>query len=602
MIKQKYSLYSIVFIFVFILSLSTYFNLWKQNRITLDAPSYYTYLPATFIHGDLHLKFIDSNPGFFKDKIWYYTIENGQRLIKHPMGISVALSPFFFVGHLTAKMIGAEQTGYSMCYQNMLSIGVLFYLFLGLFFLRKLLLQFVSDKVVAITLIAVVLATNLLWYSTFEGLMPHTISFAFWCMSMYVFFQWLKTGNKKYILAFGFSFGMIALIRPLSVLGISYFLVYLIISKKGEWITLLKNNLKPVVLAAGITLLVNMLQLCYWKYATGHWLYDVYRDEHFVFNSPQILPFLFSFRKGVFVYTPILIFAVFGMIKLFRTNRALFYSTLITLSISIYILSSWWAWSYGICWGMRPMIDYYSLLAIPMALSFESIVNGSTFKRFLLLSTATCLLFFSLFQTWQYKNGLIHYDDMTKEAYFKGLFQTKTSVEWQDLLKPYDWEARMAGKPQPEFSREYFVNRFKEHSVSLRCFNMQYVGVNTKAQNAMAAFAKGIGENSVYTVRLNQDGTINLLCMNRGFVRVSPENRNVLFAIGQSSAEAENFEMIFLEEGDNRIALRSTTNGKYVSVSAMFPNLLFASSTEITAKETFRLSLELPYGLIHSNE
>ena len=206
-----------MFIFAFILSIFFYFNLWKKNRIIVDAPSYYTYLPALIIHHDLKLNYIDSNPEYYHNKIWYYKIEGGKKLIKHPMGISVALSPFFVMGHLYAKLTGAVQDGYSNAYQNWVSIGVLFYLFVGLYFLRKILLDYFSEKITAITLIAIVLGTNLLWYATVEGFMPHAITFSVWCMAMYAFFQWLKTSERKFILYFSALFGMIVLIRPLSI-------------------------------------------------------------------------------------------------------------------------------------------------------------------------------------------------------------------------------------------------------------------------------------------------------------------------------------------------------------------------------------------------
>lgn len=602
--ENKYSVYAIAFIFAFIFSASFYFDLWKKNRITLDAPSYYTYLPATFIYKDLHLNFIDKDKAFFKDKIWYYTIEDGKKLIKHPMGISVALSPFFLVAHIVAKVNGAVQDGYSLTYQNVLSLGVLLYLFLGLFYLRKFLLYFFSDTVTAFTLLAIGLGTNLLWYSTFEGLMPHAISFSFWSMCIYVFYKWITSAQKKYLVAFAVTFAMIVLIRPLSILGISYFLLYAIIAKGGlkPFFVFLKVQLKPLGAAVLIAVLIASPQLMYWKYATGSWLYDVYRDEHFVFSSPQILPFLFSFRKGVFVYTPVLMFAAFGMVLLLKKYKAFFVAIFISLAIAIYVLSSWWAWSYGICWGMRPMIDYYAMLAFPLALCFEQFLNRKIVVRSVFTGLIFLLISFSLFQTWQYKNGLIHYDDMTREAYFKGLFQTKTSIEWQDLLKPYDWDRRMKGLPQVEYSRSYFEESYKNQMVALRAFNMQYMGINPKAQNAVAAYAKSVVALANVGIKPLVNGHVFIVAANGKYVAPSAENNNVLLANTEMPGINEEFDIVYLQEGDNRIALKSVANGKYVSVSAIFPNLLFASSNVIAQKETFRLFVTEPITNISAGE
>src|SRR5262245_56602286 len=123
--SKRYSWPAIIFIFAFILSASFYFNLWSKNRITIDAPSYYAYLPAFLIHHDLHLNFVDESPAYYQDKIWFNKIEGYKRLIKHPMGVSILLSPFFIAADWITSLSGETRTGYSMLYQNALSVGVL---------------------------------------------------------------------------------------------------------------------------------------------------------------------------------------------------------------------------------------------------------------------------------------------------------------------------------------------------------------------------------------------------------------------------------------------------------------------------------------------
>ncbi|NLB26551.1 MAG: glycosyltransferase family 4 protein, partial [Bacteroidales bacterium] len=58
-----------------------------------------------------------------------------------------------------------------------LLFGALFYLVIAMVFLRKLLKKFFPDIVVAITIAAVVLGTNLAYYSSREGTMSHLYSF-----------------------------------------------------------------------------------------------------------------------------------------------------------------------------------------------------------------------------------------------------------------------------------------------------------------------------------------------------------------------------------------------------------------------------------------
>ncbi|MFL5763645.1 MAG: hypothetical protein ACJ77K_06855 [Bacteroidia bacterium] len=586
---RSYSRISITFLFLFILALFFSFGIWKSNRIKLDAPSYYTYLPAFFIQHDLRLNYIDKDPEHYRDKVWFYRIENGQKLIKHPMGISVMLSPFFILGHLTAKITNSVQDGYSLPYQNWVSIGVLIWLFLGLYYLRKLLLEWFSDAITAITLVAIVIGTNLLWYSTQEGLMPHAVTFSVWCFALYSFFNWLKRAEKKLLFCFAVSFGLIVLIRPLSIAGILYFVLYGIISKGGikAFVDFLRPQLKDVLLASLIAILIASLQLFYWKYATGHWFYDVYRDEHFLFNDPEIFLFLFSFRKGVFVYTPILIFAVIGLIIFFRKNKAFFWSTLLFMSLTIYLLASWWAWSYGICWGMRPMIDYYALLSFPMAAGFSYFFEGGRMKKLFASAALILIIILNLFQTWQYKNGAIHYDDMSREAYFYDFFRTKPTPEWADFLKPYDWDRRIAGLEQVEYSPQFL--REVQHDIVLRGANLMYIGINERAQNAMAALLKDPTELSKFYLKFEGADKAFSLHSGKGlFWSLRSDAENAITASEQNVKASEVFQIEYAGAGnDNRIAIKAP-NGKYVSIGDEWPFILKANADHIGKNEIFR--------------
>ena len=505
------------------------------------------------------------------------------------MGISVALSPFFVVGHLIAKMTGAVQDGYSMTYQNSLSIGVLVYLLIGLYFLRKILLDYFSEKITALTLVAVVLGTNLLWYSSFEGLMPHAITFSVWCMAMYTFFRWLKTAEKKFIFYFSALFGLIVLIRPLSIVAILYFIIIGIYSKGGfsSFFDFIRCNLKSVVTGALIAFVIASLQLFYWKYATGKWLYDVYMDEHFIFDSPQILPFLFSFRKGVFVYTPILIFAVLGLIRFYKVNKGIVIGTIVLMSLTIYLLSSWWAWSYGICWGMRPMIDYYALLSLPLAAGFQFLFSKSKLVSISFGVIVFLMISLNLFQSWQYKNGLIHYDDMSKEAYFKGFFQTKASVEWTDLLKPYDWERRENHLPPIEYSSDFFKSMGIKKGFYLRASNLSHLVVNEKAQNAMGALGNEDSPNSLFFVEHIGEKSIAIRSASGLYWSVKPQYDNAITASETNIGSTEKFTFEYLQEDDNKIAIKAS-NGKYISIGEKWPFIIVAQSDKIGKSETFR--------------
>lgn len=580
---------------LFMVFLSFKFNLWKSNRIIVDAPSYYTYLPAFFLQHDLQLKYIDKDPAYYKDKIWFYTIKDGKRLIKHPPGLSVALSPFFLGGHLTAKITGAKQDGYSKPYQNAMTIGVWSYLFLGLFFLRKYLLIFFSEFAVALTLLALVLATNLLWYSTFESIMPHAISFSLFCIGNYYFFKWLQTSGVRSLLLFSFCFGLGVLIRPLAVTTIIYFLFVLVGEKQGlkNTFLFLKEQLRSILFALILSFFIVSIQFIYWKYATGNWLFDVYVDEHFIFDSPQILPFLFSFRKGVFIYSPILLFALLGFVYLFRKYKTYFWATLVLMCMTIYLLASWWAWSYGISWGIRPMIDYFAFLAFPLAAGF-SFFDQQNWKKYLLTLSVVLLTTLSLFQTWQYKKGLIHYDDMSKEAYFKGFFQTTASPEWVDLLKPYNWKRRIEGKGQIVYSKELIKSLKKDQAIYLRGFNQKFVSTSKQADRLMTCYYSEISPEELFYIEFLDAEKVAIRSTEGKYLSLKKNEHRILVADSPVISDDEKFILTILDEKDNRIRLQ-TLDGKFLSIGVQFPYIIRAVVDQAGNNETFRLFLHEDY-------
>lgn len=580
MYKKSISFWSIIFVFSFLMVVSIKFNLWKTNRIVVDAPSYYTYLPAVIIYKDLKLNFIDDNPTLFKDKIWYYKIDNGNKLIKHPMGLSVCLSPFFVAGHLYSKITGKDCNGYSFIYQNAVTIGVWIYLFLGLFYIRKFLLHFFSEKIVALTLLVIVVSTNLFWYSTFEALMPHSVSFSLWCICMYLFYEWQTTEKSKYILLFSICLGLSILIRPLSITFLLFFIIWGIYQKDGiqNFIRFLSRNKTSLLLAIFISFLIASFQLLYWKYITGSFLYDVYKDEHFIFNKPEIWAFLFSFRKGLFIYTPIMLFSLIGFCFVYKNYRTFFLPLIIVFFVNVFLISSWWAWSYGICWGMRPMIDYYSVLSIPLAASFQFFTRDKIVK-YLFFIVLVSLTILNLFQTWQYKKGLIHYDDMSKEAYIKGFFQTEISNEWLDALKPYNWNRRVKGLAQIEYSEKMLDTITFTSPIYFRASNFYYTTCSGETDFMFAAISNSVGANEQFFITKLKPDSYSIKASNGKYLSLKPESHDIVVADADMVGENEEFNLIFEKDDDNRIRIKAR-NGKFLIIDSRLPLLRAVSDLD----------------------
>jgi hypothetical protein len=586
---------AIASLFVFILVYFALNKTWSSNRITVDAPSYYTYLPAFIIHGDPDLKFIDQDRSYYRDKIWFYTLPDGKRLIKHPPGISVMLSPFFSAAHLIAKASDSDTRGYSLLYQNFCTAGVLFYFFLGLFFLRRILIRFFSDASAAVTLLVIVLATNLLWYASAEALMPHAISFSLVSASVWYFLRWLDADQRRFLLVFALLFGLTVLVRPLALSLSVFFLCFAIIHDGGVscFFDRLKKQVPSLLWAVLVFGLIISPQLLYWRHISGKWILDVYMDEHFVFGSPQFFPFLFSFRKGLFVYSPVLLLMVPGLFVLYKRSATWFWSVLLIFCASVLLLSSWWAWSYGISWGMRPMIDYYPFLCIAICAIIDRFLTTGAWIKILLVTAVSLCTVLNLFQTWQYSKGLIHYDDMTRAAYFKGFLQTSERRGWRDLLEPYDWDRRIRGLPQPDYSRSFFESLPDGAVIRIRGYNGYYAGVNPRAGNALGAYLELPDQTCDYRIRKLPGNKYCFIGFNERLLAVQVQQQLVIAATATIPRITEIFEIEFVEEGANRIALKAGNN-RYITISQGFPYVLAATAAERGDNETFRYFAPAP--------
>jgi hypothetical protein len=151
-----------------------------------------------------------------------------------------------------------------------------------------------------------------------------------------------------------------------------------------------------------------------YKAQIGQWFIYAYSHEQFYFLDPHMFDFLFSFRKGFFVYTPIFILSVVGIYSWYRKSKFQALWWLSTFIVITYIFSSWHMWWYGGTYGTRVFIEYYLFLALPLALWLTK-QRGVTLK---IVVTVACLFIFNnVLQQHQYRKGILHYEAMTWDIY-----------------------------------------------------------------------------------------------------------------------------------------------------------------------------------------
>ena len=424
---------------------------WKREGAVIqwDVISYYAYLPATFIYHDIDLKFREENLEKFADKVWPLPTPTGKNAIVTSMGMSYLYAPFFFMAHGVAKITSYEADGYSVPYRFALVFSALFYLITGLIFLRKLLLNYFSERVTALVLITVVPGTNLLYYSVYEAPMSHAYSFSLIAVFLFLTWRFFRKPGTGIALLIGFTGGLIALIRPTNIIVVLLLLLWDIQSWKGfvQRITFFLRRLDLVFWMILPFFAVWVPQFLYWHHVSGKYLYFSYGPigGKFFWGHPQFLKILFSYKKGWLVYTPVMLFALAGVLWSRRKHPAFLVPVLVYFVFHLYILACWWSWWFGGCYGNRAFIESYAALSLPLGVMIEKILSLKKPFRYGLTGLLLILVLYNDFQIRQYNHGALHYWWMNREAYWENFLRDKPTGRYWDIITIPDYDLARKG-------------------------------------------------------------------------------------------------------------------------------------------------------------
>jgi hypothetical protein len=406
---------------------------------TWDALGYYLYLPAVFLHDDIRdlswFDEIDKKYQLSGGLVYQFNeYKNGNHVLKYLGGVAIIETPFYFVGHLIAKLGGYETDGFSAPYQYSISFGILFYFILSIFLLRLILLKFFSDRTTALTLILLLLATNAIQYAAINSAMSHAPIFPLYVLILYTTIKWHENPHLIWASLSGFIIGLATICRPTEAI---MFLIPLLWNTQNKEVARIKWELvkthKPHLYSAVIFGFVGILpQLIYWKYITGSFIYDVGSAWDFLTPHFRVLV---GWEKGWFIYTPVTIFFIVGLffIRKFPFRKAVVYFCL----INIYIIISWRDWRYGGSYSTRALIQSYPVFALAFGALIERI--NSTRWRYVFYVLSTYLIFLNLFQLKQYNNKVLHYNDMNRRYYGKIYLNNKPTPLDMSLLDTKEW-------------------------------------------------------------------------------------------------------------------------------------------------------------------
>ncbi len=386
-------------------------NRFSHTYTSWDMFGYYLYLPATFIYKDTGLKdpstAIEMMQKYELSATFYQIVpvKTGNNIIKYSSGLALIIFPFFLIAHLLALSGFATPDGFSFPYQLAVYLSAVFFIIIGVIYTEKIIRKIFNDKISAITSILLYLGTNLFFINT------HITGVHLYMFGMYAFFiwqtiKWHETPTVKKSMLIGFVAGLLTLTRPTDFICILIPLLWGVYNKEtlSDKIKLLKKHSMHIKIIVIFGLIAVTPQIIYWLTYTGKLIFYSYDNpgEGLDFLTPYVKNVLFGYRKGWFIYTPMMIFVFLGFKTLYKLYRQAFYPALIFTVLNIYLISSWTCWWYAGSFGHRAFVHSYPLLAIPLGSFVFNIFSEKKLLRYISLLFMLFFIILNLFQNWQY--------------------------------------------------------------------------------------------------------------------------------------------------------------------------------------------------------
>jgi len=418
-----------------------------QAVICWDTYGYYLYLPSFFyddlgklnkydyIHNTYH-------PGSDTKDQAFIQPNTGKYVMNYPCGQAIIELPAFAIGHLWAKAAGYKADGFTLPYQVAITFWCVFVACLGLWAMRKLLLRYFDDWLVAVILIILCVATNFYNFVSFS-VMTHAFLFTLYALILYLTDRFYKSDSRRvlYVIFIGLLSGLATITRPTEIICILIPMLWGVSGLKSlkERIDFFIRKLRYVLGYLLAAFIAALPQLIYWKVYAGHWLFYSYHgdDKTFSFLHPHVLNVLFSYQKGWFTYTPVMLLSILGFYQLYKNYKPLFWCIATFTVMNIYLVSAWDIWWYGGSFSMRAVIQSYALLMFPLGAFLDDMLRRK-YWQYLVIAILLFCTWLNLWMTYQangsFKYGAIEGEGMTCAYYWRIFGKTDITLKDKKLL------------------------------------------------------------------------------------------------------------------------------------------------------------------------
>ena len=391
----------------------------NTRPIGSDGWGYYLPLPALFIYGDPSLSFLNS-PDLPHDVSQYRAADgiwqglspwgSGYR-DKYAVGTAVMEFPFFLAALVYQTQISKSANGFEMPFQLAIAISGAFYLALGCYLTYRAACLRYSSLASALAVAFALLATNLLYYGSFEGSFSHVYGFCLISGLLYLTIRRVDIGGNPHLwefVLFGLLAGAAVMVRPTNVVVALLFIPF---ARQAD----LRRLAAGTALGFAASVFAVLPQMLHWHYTTGDWIYYSYVGEGFNFLKPQLANYLISVKKGVFFWHPAYFLMVVALLCQLAV-RPLETAIMITIvALNLYLGASWGDPTFGDSFGCRQIVEMVPLLVLPTAAAISWLLAGHC--RWAATGIAAVLIAVNLIQFYGYMVGALPHNHTSMENY-----------------------------------------------------------------------------------------------------------------------------------------------------------------------------------------
>ncbi|MGC4031100.1 MAG: hypothetical protein QM754_05050 [Tepidisphaeraceae bacterium] len=297
------------------------------------------------------------------------------RIDKYPVGWSLTMLPFTGAAKLIRLALGISEpvslpAGYAPPYAYVVW-GVITVLgALSFALLYRLLTRFFDPDVSAIASVSAFIGSAALAYFWKEPYLSHAVA-AFWLtVAFFATAKYIETARLGWLVLTSAACGMLALTRSLDLLLALPILGWIVCRPpKRGWRLAFDLGVGAVIGIAFVSLqgVVN-------AHLYGKFFFNAYaaNGEAFSGSLRNLLPFLAGKNHGVFLWHPVLVLAVLGLLLLaWKDGRAELRVVAVLSGIAVVLTvltyTFWWCWWLGDSYGARWTADLLPIWALGIA-------------------------------------------------------------------------------------------------------------------------------------------------------------------------------------------------------------------------------------------